>query len=140
MKNKKISWKNFAGYCCFASIFFPIIVAANCIHHHNCEYADECMRIFSNDHLGVCVEKAMDDLCLVISVSVFFVVIGSSLVWPKIKNAVSPIVVMGLIVAISVFMARIDPAKWAVVFSLLLPFGLIIFCNYMDIREDRKKQ
>lgn len=136
---KKIRWENIIGKICFASMFFPLMIGANCTHHHNCRY-DECMRIFSNDHLGVCVEKAMDDLCLVISVSVFFVVIGSSLVWSKIKNAVSPIVVMGLIVAISVFMARIDPAKWAVVFSLLLPFGLIIFCNYMDIREDRKKQ
>lgn len=136
---KKIRWENIIGKICIASMFFPLMIGANCTHHHNCRY-DECMYIFSNDHLGVCVEKAMDDLCSVIIFSVCFVVMGSMFVWYHDRHSASPIVVMGLIVAISVFMARIDPAKWAVVFSLLLPFGLIIFCNYMDIREDRKKQ
>lgn len=126
--NKKKLWINrILVFLFFASIFVPISICGNCINHHYCDgYDDDCMMIYYEGELGTCVYKAMDDICIIIVCILFFVMVGSAYVWEKRKEALSPFVVMGIIVLIAFQVADIDPSKWMFAISMIFPFVVMI--------------
>lgn len=115
----------------FCSMVLPMLTLKS---HHNCHY-DECMCVFYNDKVGVCVEKAIDTACLAIAIIWFFLVHGVLLICSKNRNAISPFIIMELIIAFVVFLAFIDPAKWIFVISLLLSFSVLKIAAYIDDKK-----
>lgn len=122
-----------------SSLFLPIIAYSNC-EHHDCRN-DECMKIFYRGKLGICVENAIDTMCLTMAIGVWFIAYGSAIVWSKQKNAVSPFVIMTLIELFVVYLAFIDPSKWLFAISMLVPFVIVIIAGIVDnkreIEEDK---
>lgn len=112
----------------FCSMILPMLALNS---HHDCHY-DECMYIFYNDKVGVCVENAIDTACFAIAVGIWFLVYGGLFICSKNKNAISPFIIIGLVIAFVVFLAFIDPAKWIFVISLLPSFSVMIIAAYID--------
>lgn len=108
------------------SLFLSFFVMFFCLKHngHECEY-DECMRIWYRGNLGICVEKAIDDLCSYLPCIWYMAVIGSAVVMNAIgrnkRNDISMSVFLFLaaILAVSVFAALLDPSKWGLFFAML---------------------
>ena len=120
------------GAITFFSTFFPLLLLSN--NGHTCEY-DNCMQIFYHGHLGICVLNAINDLCSGLSVLWFIAIVGGALVVSKDKNASSPFVFIGAMLVMSVFAALIDPSKWALAISALLPTILFAICVAFDNYE-----
>lgn len=115
----------------FLSMILPILALKS---HHNCDY-DECMRVFYNGKVGICVENAIDTACFTIAIGTWFLVYGGLLICSKSRNAISPFIIMGLVIVFVAFMAFIDPAKWIFVISLLPPFSIMIIAAYIDDKK-----
>lgn len=99
--------------------------------HHNCMY-DECYKIFYNDRFGMCIEATIDEICKTICVAWFCVFIWSALVFSNDKNAISPFVVIGFLIAFSFLMAFVDPSKLWIALSLLPSAILLIISIFID--------
>lgn len=115
----------------FCSMILPMLALKS---HHDCHY-DDCMRVSYNDKVGVCVENAIDTACFVIAVGIWFLVYGGSLICSKNKNAISPFIIMGLVITFAIFLAFIDPAKWMFAISLLPSFSIMIIVAYIDRKK-----
>lgn len=111
------------------SCFIPLLFLSD--NGHNCEY-DYCMKIFDGEGFGICIEKAINDFCLVLAIMWYFVVIGGLLIRDKCKTAVSPYVFICSLIAVSVFAALLDPSKWAFVFASLIPTAFFVACDILD--------
>ncbi len=114
------------------SLFLPIIAYSNC-EHHDC-MNDECMRIFYRGKLGICLESAIDTMCMAMAVGVWFIAYGSAFIWSKQKNAVSPFVIMALIEILAVYLAFMDPSKWLFAVSMLIPFVIVTIAEAIDYK------
>lgn len=121
-----------------SSLFLPIIAYSFC-NHHDC-MNDECMRIFYRGKLGICVESAIDTMCLAMAVGVWFITYGSAIVWSKQKNAVSPLVVMALIELFAVYLAFVDPSKWLFAISMLIPFVIVTIARSIDDKREMEEK
>lgn len=119
-----------------SSLFLPII--AYC-EHHDC-MNDECMRIFYRGKLGICVESAIDTICLAMAVGVWFISYGSAIVWSKQKNAVSPFVIMALIELLAVYLAFVDHSKWLFATSMLIPFVIVTIAGSIENKRKMAKK
>jgi hypothetical protein len=124
----KYNLQNLFGIAFFAFMALPIIAFNS---HHDCHY-DECFRIYYNDRVGGCVEKAIDDLYSVIIVVWWFSIYGAMIVWSKQKNAVSPFVIIGILIGLAVFGAFIAPAKWTFVIALLPSLAILVTAVVID--------
>lgn len=132
MKREDIIMK-ILGIGLLISIFLPPLALNS---HHDCRY-DECMYVFYNGELGVCVENAIDTACIVIIVSIYFLVYGGLIICSKNKSTISPFIILGLVIVFAAFLAFIDPAKWLFVISLLPSFAIMIIAVSID-RKDKK--
>lgn len=121
-----------------SSLFLPIIVYSNC-EHHDC-MNDECMRIFYRGKLGICVENAIDTMCLTMTIEVWFIAYGSTIVWSKQKNTVSPFVIMALIELLAVYLAFVDPSKWLFAISMLIPFVIVTIARSIDNKREMEEK
>lgn len=121
-----------------SSLFLPIIAYSNC-EHHDC-MNDECMRIFYRGKVGICVESAIDTMCLAMAVGVWFIAYGSAIVWSKQKNAVSPFVIMALIELFAVYLAFVDPSKWLFAISMLIPFVIVAIAERIDNKREMEER
>ena len=121
-----------------SSLFLPIIAYSNC-EFHDC-MNDECMRIFYRGKLGICVESAIDTMCLAMAVGVWFIAYGSAIVWSKQKNAVSPFVIMALIELFAVYLAFVDPSKWLFAISMLIPFVIVAIAERIDNKREMEER
>lgn len=119
----------------YASLFLPIISINS---HHDCKY-DDCFRIFFNGRLGICVEDAIDSLFSTMAVLWWFVITGGSLVISKNIHSSTPFVVIGLFIALAVFGALLDPAKWRFVIFLLLSAGLFAVSVIFDTKNQQSQ-
>lgn len=99
---------------------------------------DECFRIFYRGNLGICVQGAIDTLFYALALLWFCTIYGSAILLSKNKNAISPVVFMGLLMVLAVFGAFIHPAKWTFVIALLPSFILFIICIAID-KKDAKQ-
>lgn len=124
------------GIIGFISLLLPFAMLKS---HHNCNY-DKCLRIFAEGNLGVCVKKAINDLCLAVSILWFIAVMGGSMILEKCKNSVSPFVFMVSLIALATFAAFMDPSKWTFAISLLPSFAIIIILCVIDKRNKEDKQ
>lgn len=79
---------------------------------------DECLRVFYNGKLGLCIEKVIDDMFLTIAILWWLAVCGGGIILNKRRNAVSPFVIIGLLIGQAVFGAFMDPGKWGFVIAL----------------------
>lgn len=136
MKGKRID--KMISILFLSSLFLPIIAYSNCIHH-DCSN-DECMRIFYRGKLGICVESAIDAMCLAMAVGVWFIAYGSAIVWSKQKNAVSPFVIMSLIELLAVYLAFVDPSKWLFAASMLIPFIIVTIARSIDNKREMEEK
>lgn len=100
-------------------------------HHHDC-HEDECLRIWYEGRLGICVERAIDNMCNAISFLLPFVVCGGALVLSKNRNASSPFVVMAIVLALAVCIALIDPSKWKFVIAISVPMLILVGASIYD--------
>lgn len=116
------------GITTFICLLLPFFAFES---HHDCMY-DECYKIFYNDRFGMCIEATIDEICKTICVAWFFVFIWSALVFSNDKNAISPFVVIGILIAFSFLMAFIDPAKWCFALSLLPSVVLFAIAIVVD--------
>ena len=98
------------------------------------------MRIFYQGKLGICVESAIDTMCLAMAVGVCFIAYGSALVWSKQKNAVSPFVIMALIELFAVYLAFVDPSKWLFAVSMLIPFIIVTIARSIDDKREMEEK
>lgn len=121
-----------------SSLFLPIIAYSNC-KHHDCTN-DNCMRIVYHDKLGICVESAIDNMCLTMAIGVWFISYGSAIVWSKQKNAVSPFVIIALIELLAVFLAFVDPSKGLFAISMLIPFAIVAIARSIDSRRKMEEK
>lgn len=128
MKKKRDRVTKILAIALLVSMCLPIL-AVNI--HHDCRY-DECFRIFHNDKIGMCVEKVIDNTYSVIAIVWVFSVFGGLMILQKYKNALSPFVVMGLLIAFAVSGAFIDPAKWIFVIALLPSLAIAIIAVVVD--------
>jgi hypothetical protein len=122
------------GVVCYAAMFLPLIALKS---HHNCHY-NECFFIFSDDRKGICVEKAIDDMYMAIAIIWWCVIYGSAMTFSKSPNSTCPFVIIGLIIAISIYGAFIDPSKCFFVAALLLSVIPLIVTIEIDKREIKK--
>ena len=134
-KSPKKHIENILAIICFASMCLPIIFLNK---HHDCRYDDECLKIWHDGYLGICVEKAIDNICVAIAVMWWFIIYGSSLVLNKEKNALSPFVIIGLVFALAFFLAFVDPSKWKFVIALFVSMALFITCVFFDSKKGKK--
>lgn len=104
---------------------------------HDCRY-DDCFRIYYNGKVGICVEKAINYLYNAIGVIWQFSIFGSLMVLDKQKNAISPFVILGLLLSLSVFGAFVDCSKWRFVLSLLPSLAIITIAVVIDSKEKKK--
>lgn len=130
----KAKIENILGIATFISLFLPIICLKR---HHNCMH-DECLYIFYNGKLGMCIEDAIDDMFLIIAILWWFVVFGSAMILKNRKNALSPVVIIGLLIGQAAFGAFIDPAKWRFVIALLLSAALFITGVFIDVKKQNE--
>lgn len=79
------------------------------------------MMIYYHDELGCCVEKSINDLCLFLAVLWNFAIVGGALELSKSKNSISPFIFIGVLLAVSVFAALLDPSKWKFFSASLCP-------------------
>lgn len=110
------------------SIALPFLTVNS---HHDCGY-DECIHLFYKGKLGDCVESSIDLICFAIATFTFFWAIGSLIIFSKSKNAISPFIIMILVILFAVFLALIDPSKWIFVISLLPSLILITIAVHID--------
>lgn len=96
---------------------------------------DECLYILYDGKLGVCIEDAIDDMLLIIAILWFFVAIGYGIIKNNKKNAISPFVIIGLLIGQSAFAAFIDPAKLGFVIALSLSATLFTICAFIDSKN-----
>lgn len=130
----KAKIENILGFATFISLFLPLI----CLnHHHNCMH-DECMYIYCNGRLGLCVEDAIDDMFLTIAILWWFAVYGGGIILNKRRNAVSPFVIMGLLIGQAVFGAFMDPGKWGFVIALSVSAMFFIISVTVDGKNKAK--
>ena len=101
---------------------------------------DECMRIFYRGKLGICVENAIDTMCLTMTIGVWFIAYGSTIVWSKQKNTVSPFVIMALIELLAVYLAFVDPSKWLFAISMLIPFVIVTIARSIDNKREMEEK
>lgn len=105
-------------------LFLSFFVIFFCLKHngHNCEYDDRCMRIWYRGELGICVEKAIDDLCAVLPVIWYMAIIGIAVEKSAIARnngnefSMFRFLFLAAILAVSVFAALLDPSKWGMFF------------------------
>ena len=116
------------GISCFATIFLPLFFLKS---HHNCEY-DKCFRVYYDGRLGMCVEKAINDMYFFIAVFWCVIIYGSALIISKSTNSISPFVVISLVLLISIYGALIDPSKWLFVISLFPSVILFVIARRLD--------
>lgn len=132
LRNRKVQkTEKVLGIATCISMFIPFLFLSN--NGHKCEY-DDCMMIFYDDKLGCCIEKALNDLCLFIATMWSFAVVGGALVLSKSKSAISPFLFIGVLLAISVFAALLDPSKWRFVFASSIPAVMFTSCAIYDSR------
>lgn len=131
--SSKVQIEKILGGATFVSLFLPIVFLR---HHHDCMY-DECLRISYNGKLGLCIENAFDDMFLIIAVLWWFVIPGCAIILNKRKNALSPYVIIGLLMVQAAFGAFVDPGKWVFVIALSLSALIFIICAFIDGRNER---
>lgn len=112
----------------FISLYLPIFAVNK---HHDCLY-DDCMKIFVDGKLGICVEKTIDNMCGVIGVGMWFSIVGGLMVISKNRNAISPYIITLLLIVFAVILAFLDPSKWLFVASLLPSFIFMVVIVVMD--------
>lgn len=109
---------------CLYLSFLAVVIFGCKDNGHKCEY-DECMRIWYRGNLGICVEKAINDLCSFLSCIWMMAVIGAAVVMNAIgrnnRNDIptSIFLFLAAILAVSVFAALLDPSKWGMFFAML---------------------
>lgn len=133
--NKKLL-QNIVGGFTFVSICLPLLFLKS---YHDCRY-DKCFRLFHNDRMGMCVEKAIDDMYMAIAVAWSFVIYGSAIVLSKNINSISPFVIIGFIIILSSYGAFIDPNKWLSAIALLPSTIGLIIATYLDSKEETRKK
>lgn len=124
----------------FLAIGFLIVVSLPIFaikSHHNCMY-DECYCIYYDGGFGVCVENAINNIYKSIAVLWYPVIMISCMVLSKYKTALSPFVVIVMLIALSIWGAFIDPAKWMFVVSLLPSTILLIVASIIDNHKTEK--
>lgn len=131
---KKDKLVNILGAAVILSLLLPVIGLR---FHHDCRY-DECFRIFYKGRLGICVENAVDKMFRFLAVLWYCVIMGSALVLSKNRDATSPWIIIGVIIALAVFGAFIDPAKWLFVIALLPSLTLFMALVAVDSRNTKK--
>lgn len=104
-------------------------------YRHDCKY-DECNYVLSDFKCGMCVEKAIDGLYLTVAILWMFIIVGSCMVLSK-TNALSPFVVMAMVIGISIWGALVDPSRWYFVLSLLPSAVLLVVANVVDKKKKR---
>lgn len=131
IKREKI--ENILGGLTYFSMLVPMFCLSD--NGHDCMY-DECIKIWANDNFGLCIEKTINDLCIFLAGFCWpCTLIGGSLIISKNKNAISPFFFMMILIAVSVFAALLDPAKWRFVIASLFPAGLFITCAIFDSKN-----
>lgn len=126
MRKKKF-WSIYAIFLSI-TLILPILVLEK---HHNCEH-DDCFRIYYDDRVGMCVEKALDDMYFFIAIFWASVFYGSALLLSKTPNYICPFVIILLILLLSIYGALIDPSKWLFVISLFpstILFGVAVWLD-----------
>ncbi len=136
-KDKTTRIENVLAALGYASMFLPVFFMNK---HHNCHYEDECLRIWYEGKLGVCVEDAIDNLCLTISVFWWFIIIAGCLILNKYKNAISPFVVISMVLALALFIAFIDPSKWKFFIALSISATIFIIAAIYDSKTNKGEQ
>jgi len=114
----------------YVSMLLPLLAGKP---SHNC-MTDECFRIVSGFKCGMCVEKAIDNLYMTIAVLWFVIIVFSCIVFSK-WNSLSPFVVIGLIIAVSIWGAFVDPSKWMFVIALIPSVVILIIAVALDNRK-----
>jgi uncharacterized membrane protein YjjP (DUF1212 family) len=82
----------------------------------------------------MCVREAIDELYWVIAFVWMFVIYGSCMILYHKKNALSPFVIIGMIIALSIWGAFVDPSKWKFVLALI-PSVVLIIIGLFTITE-----
>lgn len=115
------------GIAAFASLFLPLFFFRK---SHNCHY-DDCIRIFYDGDLGLCIKNAIDNACLVLSIIWFVLMIGGVMVkeLQYIKTAMAFL--------FGIFLAFLDPGKWMFVISFIPSMIMFAVCNELDKRNKR---
>lgn len=111
------------------SISLPILCFNS---HHDCHY-DECLRIYYNGEVGMCVEKAIDELYNAIAILWYFSILGGLMIFDKRKNVIAPFVIMGLLIGLAFGGVFVDPSKLGFVVALLP--ALVIFITTVLIGD-----
>lgn len=132
MKLKDRKMEKVLGIATYISMFTPFLFLSN--NGHKCEY-DDCMMIFYDDKFGCCIQKGINDLCLLLATMWSFAVVGGALVLSKNKSAISPFLFIGVLLAISVFAALLDPSKWHFVLASSIPTVMFTSCAIFDIKK-----
>lgn len=116
------------GAAAFASLFLPFLF----LHKsHNCHY-DDCIKIYRDGDLGLCIENAIDNACLVLIIIWYLLVIGSAMVreFQYVKAV--------MVLLVGVFFALLDSGKWMFVISFIPSLILCIIIFGLD-RTNRRK-
>ncbi len=135
---KDIKEKILAG-AMFGAMFLPTVSLAVYKSQHDCNY-DECMRIFYNGRFGACIEDAINNVSLAITILWYPVIIVSSSVLQNNKNAIFPFFVMALAIVLSIGISLVDPAKWPFVLYLVVSFvifSIAVACNNKNVNSDK---
>ena len=127
--NKTIT--NIIGYTTYFSMFIPMVVLGVFQKHHDCQY-DKCLIINTEGRFGSCIESTIDNICVGIAVMWFLIIMGSTDILSKCKNAISPFIVAALVITMAIVLACIDPSKWEFALSLTPSFILLIIATYID--------
>lgn len=115
----------------YATTIMPIFFLKK---NHHCEW-DDCLKIFADGELGICVQKAIDDLSIFFVVLWFWAVLGSSYVLARNRKDFSPFLFLIFIIAIAFLVSLVDPSKLSFSLSLLPSFLLLALTAYLDAKE-----
>lgn len=118
------------GGSTFVSLFFPVVFLKS---NHSC--GDGCFQIWYNGHLGMCIEKAIDNTCFFIAIAWWSIVIGSAIIWSKKKNSTSPFWIMAMLFTCAFGSAVLDPKKWSFVISIIPSLILIVTAKTLDTKK-----
>lgn len=116
------------GIAAFALLFLPFLFFRK---SHNCHYND-CIKIYRDGDLGLCIENAIDNACLVLIIIWYLLVIGSAMVreFQYVKAV--------MVLLVGVFFALLDPGKWMFAISFTPSLILCVILFGLD-RNNRRK-
>lgn len=133
MKKEKL--EKIIGGVTFFSLFLPVVSLKK---NHSCMIED-CFRLFYKGNIGICVEKTIDNLCMFIAIAWVFIVMGGAIIWNKNTHAICPFTIMASVIALTVYIALIDPSKWSLAISLVISFIIVVVAVVCDIKLLKRK-